>query len=106
MKQGSDLSRKVQEMLKVCQEEIVRTTEIGKRMLSASKKNSDIHDSYERLGELLANAIRNKEHEWNHPIVHQLIKKIDDCEKSLEDIESDVNKIRFSDSENSDEEKE
>ena len=96
MSDRSDFSKRVQGMLKVCQDEIVKTTEIGKKMLSASKANSEIHDTYEKLGMLLTEAIKNKEHEWNHPIVHQLIKKIDDYEKNLEDIESDVNKIKFS----------
>lgn len=102
MAKRQEIGKRVQNILKVCQEELVRTTEIGKKMLSASKANSDLHETYEKLGTLLVEAIRNNEHEWNHPIVHQLIKKIDDCEQSLEDIESDVNNIRFNESDKQD----
>ena len=41
---------KFQEMMQVCQEELKKTTEIGKKMLTASKANSDLKEAYEELG--------------------------------------------------------
>ena len=41
---------KVQDILHTCQEELKRTTEIGKKMLSASSTNSELHSAYEELG--------------------------------------------------------
>ncbi|MBT3584552.1 MAG: hypothetical protein HN509_06580 [Halobacteriovoraceae bacterium] len=87
---------KVQEIFQVCQDELKRTTEIGKKMLSASKTNSSLHDAYEELGHLAAKAVTEKEIEWNNPRVKELLNIIGNCESDLEDIEEEVNKIRFS----------
>ena len=102
MNQSAQWREKVQEMLKVCQDEIVKTTEIGKKMLNASKANSELHDTYEKLGEFLVTSIRNNDHQWDHPQVKRLMKKIEECEDNLENIENAVNKIRFADKKNRD----
>ena len=86
---------KVQEMLQVCQEEIKRTTEIGKKMLTASKTNSNLHESYEELGMLLFKALEKKELKWNNTRVLELVDQIKDCEKELESIETEMNKLKF-----------
>ncbi len=87
---------KVHELLQTCQGELKRTTEIGKKMLSASKTNSHLHDAYEELGVLAAKAIREQGLAWDDPKVQALIKQIDDCERELETVEKEVDKIRFS----------
>jgi hypothetical protein len=87
---------KVQDMLKVCQDEIVKTTEIGKKMLTASKANSELHETYEAIGEFVVKSLRNNDLEWDHPEMLKFLKKIEECEQSLENIESDVNDIKFS----------
>jgi pyruvate formate-lyase activating enzyme-like uncharacterized protein len=87
---------KMQEVFQVCQDELKKTTEIGKRMLSASKTNSTLHESYEELGVLLVDAIKTKKIVWDDERVQSLIKRIDGCESDLENIEDQVNKIRFS----------
>ena len=85
-----------QKLVDSCQQEVKRTTEIGKKMLSASKTNSCLHESYESLGAYTLKAIKDGTLEWDDPKVRELIEKIEVCEKDLEDIESEVNKIRFS----------
>ncbi len=87
---------KVQELFQVCQDELKRTTEIGKKMLTASKTNTNLHDAYEELGVLVVKAIKSGSLEWDHPRVKELVHQIDNCEKDLEVIEEEVNKIRFS----------
>ena len=100
MSQNKDWRLKAQEVLKLCQEEIVRTTEIGKKMLTASKASSDLHQNYEALGELLARALKSGEHTWNHPEVEKIMEEISNCEDNIEKIDLDVNKIRFKEEKN------
>lgn len=83
------------EILGSCQEEIRKTTEIGKRMLSASKTNSCLHDSLEELGSMAFQALENGTLKWEDPKVRELVCKIKDCEESLKLIEKEVNKIKF-----------
>ena len=88
--------QKVQDIVSSCQEELKRTTEIGKKMLSASKTNSTLHDSYEELGVMVVEAIRKGELTWDNSRVKELINNIENCEQDLSEIEEEVNKIRFS----------
>jgi hypothetical protein len=96
MTNNSDWKVKFNEMIQVCQGELKRTTDIGKKMLSASKTNATLHESFEELGILVAKAIKKGELSWDNPRVHEILKTIKGCEKDLEKMEEDVNNIRFS----------
>jgi hypothetical protein len=87
---------KVQDILKVCQGEIKRTTEIGKKMLSASKTNSGLHAAYEELGQYVVNQIRAGKMDCDGEFVTNLMKTIEEYEKDLETIENEVNDIKAS----------
>ena len=91
-----DLKNKVNEILQVCQDEFKKTTEIGKKMISASKTNSCLHETYEEIGTLVVEALKDGDLEWNNSRVNELIEKINQCEEDLELIEGEVNKIKFS----------
>jgi hypothetical protein len=86
---------KMHEMFQVCQDELKRTTEIGKKMLTASKTNSTLHESYEELGMLAFKALESGKLAWDDSRVADLVGMIKDCEKGLEKIESEVNNIKF-----------
>lgn len=86
---------KVQEMLQVCQDEIKRTTEIGKKMLSASKTNTVLHEAYEELGMLAVKELQDKKLQWDNPRVAEILEQVKKCEKDLSSIESEMNKIKF-----------
>ena len=101
MDKNAEWRQKMQDVFQVCQDELKRTTEIGKKMLTASKTNSTLHESYEELGVLLVEAIKSKEIVWEDERVKNLIKRIDGCESDLENIEEEVNKIRFAENEDS-----
>jgi len=94
--EDSHWKNKFQNIYKNCQEELKKTTEIGKKMLSASKTNSCLHDSFEELGMLALKEIKSGNLEWDNPKVLKLIKQIESCEKDLSLIENEVNKIKFS----------
>lgn len=87
---------KFQEILQTCQDEVKRTTEIGKKMLSASRTNTSLHEAYEELGHLAAKSLASEELKWENPKVVELLATIKECEKDLESIEEEVNKIKFS----------
>ena len=87
---------KVQSILHVCQEELKKTTEIGKKMLSASTTNSELHNAYEELGQIVKNKIESKELVVEDPKVHQMIEMINKKEQALEEIEREVRKIKIS----------
>lgn len=95
MEKPSEWKMKFQEIYQLCSEELKKTTEIGKKMLSASKTNSNLHEAYEELGILAAKALKNKELQWENPRVEKLLKTIDGCQTDLNSIEKEVNDIRF-----------
>lgn len=87
---------KFNEIVQVCTDELKKTTEIGKKMLNASKTNSCLHEAYEELGMLVAKAMEKKQIDWDSPRAHELLQTIKHCKRNLNDIESEVNKIKFS----------
>lgn len=95
MRKNPRWQNKVQEIFQTCQDELKRTTLIGKRMLSASKTSSDLHEAYEELGALVLREIREGRLDWDHARAKELIGQIETCEQDLEYIEEEVNKIRF-----------
>ncbi len=99
MDRQSEWRNKFNEIFQVCSEELKKTTEIGKKMLSASKTNTTLHETYEELGVLVAKAIKNNELQWDDEKVHRLLKTIEGCKSDLKDIEEEVNDIRFSEEE-------
>lgn len=96
MNKNQQWKDKVQEMFQVCQEEIKRTTKIGKKMLTASKTNTCLHEAYEELGQLAAKEIESKNLTWENPRVIELLDMIKNCESDLDEIEVEMNKIKFS----------
>lgn len=97
-------TEKVQEIFQTCSEEIKRTTEIGKKMLTASRTNSCLHEAYEELGRLAAEAVESKKLNWEDPKVHDLIQTIKSCQEDLETLESEVNTIKFNEEQKAKEE--
>ena len=87
---------KAQEIFQTCQDELKRATEIGKKMISASKVNSNLHNAYEGLGVLVAKAIKDGKLQWDDPDAKELLTEIEHCEKGLENLEKEVEKIRNS----------
>ena len=85
---------RVQEMLNICQEELKKTTEIGKKMISASKANSELHETYELLGQEILKDIRQNKINWENTEAIRLIKIIEQKEAMLESMESQVQDIK------------
>ncbi|MBT7609549.1 MAG: hypothetical protein HN576_07320 [Bacteriovoracaceae bacterium] len=95
MRKNQQWKDKVQELLQVCQNEFMKTTKIGKKMLSASKTNTNLHEAYEEIGRLAVKAMKKKDLKWENSRVSELLAIVKTCESELKSIESDVNKIKF-----------
>ncbi len=93
---NNNWSYKIQSILQNCQEEVVKATNIGKKMIFASKTNSELKDAYESLGILVSSEIANGNLSWDNPEAKKLVKLIDKHKKNLSSIEDEVNDIKFS----------
>jgi len=78
--------------------EVVKTGVIGKQLLTASRTNLLLKETYEELGRTLEEGAKNGELEWNTPKVKALLQTIQACKKDLAQIEQQVYKIKFSSS--------
>lgn len=86
---------KLQKLMRDCQDEISKATVIGKKMISASQTNTNLHESYEELGRLAAKHLRSGILEWENPRVNELLAEIEKCEADLHVIEKEVQKIKI-----------
>lgn len=85
---------KFQEFVQSAGEEIKKTTAIGKKMLSASKSNSSLHDAYERLGVLAESAIKDGTLKWDDNEVKTILSDIEKLREQLSRYEEDVQNIK------------
>lgn len=76
-------------------QEVIKTSTIGKKMLTASRTNAHLTDTYVELGKLLERGVENGEVDWDSPKMRMLLHTIKACKKDLEHIERQVNKIKF-----------
>jgi len=91
---GSDWKTKVNTVLNSCQQELKRTTSIGKKMFSASRTNACMHESLEKLGALALKDMRDNKLAWDNPEVKDIVEQIEKCEVELHDIENEVTQIK------------
>ncbi len=75
--------------------EVLKTTAIGKKMLTAGRTNAHLKETYEELGRLLERGVENGEVDWDSPKMRALLHTIKACKRDLEDIEVKMNKIKF-----------
>lgn len=78
---------KFNEMVTVCQNEFKRTTEIGKKMLSASQSNSKLQEEYQKLGKLVAKAMKKGDLTWDNGKASELLDQIDQLKGQLKGFE-------------------
>jgi hypothetical protein len=87
---------KFQELLVVCQEEIKKTTLIGKKMLNATTANSKLNELYEEIGRLAVKQMSSNLLEWNNSAANELVEKVKKLEDELNEFEKDVQDIKNS----------
>jgi len=77
------------------QNEIKKTSAIGRKMLTASRTNAHLKDNYEELGKLLEKGVDSGEVDWDSARLRALLHSVKACKKDLEEIERKMNKIKF-----------
>ena len=92
-KQGQ-WKEKVSDFFNICQDELKKTTKIGKKMLNASKTNTELHETYEKIGQLAVSEMRANNLKWDHEEVAGLMENIKKCEADLAEIEKEVQSIK------------
>jgi hypothetical protein len=75
---------------------VIKAGVIGRKLLTASRTNAHLKDTYEELGRLLEKGIESGEIEWDSAKVRALLHTANACKKDLEHIEKQVYKIKFS----------
>ena len=74
---------------------LFKTTKIGKKLLTASRTNAHLKETYEELGRLVEQDLANGELTLDSPKVKTLLNTINACKKDMEHLEKQVNKLRF-----------
>jgi hypothetical protein len=75
--------------------DLKKTSAMGKKMLTASRTNAHLKDTYEDLGRLLENGIENGDLQWDSPKLRSLLHTIKACKSDLHELEKKMNKIKF-----------
>jgi site-specific DNA-adenine methylase len=96
-KENEGFGNKFQELVQVFQRELKKTTQIGMKMISASQSNSELKDTYERLGILTAKALANSELTWNNEKIVEILSKIESLKVELSSLEDAVQTIKKDD---------
>ncbi len=92
--QDFDWKSRFSRFFRSAEDEIKKTTAIGKKMLSASRTNTNLHDCYEKLGIMVETAVKNKTLTWEDPKVNGILKEIEDLKKELSQYEDDLQNIK------------
>lgn len=75
---------------------LFKTTKIGRKLLTASRTNAFMKESYEDLGRHVESCLASGQLQWDDPKTKALLNTINACKKDLVHLEKQVNKIRFS----------
>lgn len=85
---------KILYLLRFIREEAIKMTFIGKNMLKASNTNTQLHKTYEELGQLASLAVKNGDLKWDNPKAIELLKAIENCQEGLIACEDEVKNIK------------
>ncbi len=74
---------------------LFKTTKIGKKLLTASRTNAHLKETYEELGRLVENELASGDLTFDSPKVKALLHTINACKQDMEHLEKQVYKLRF-----------
>ena len=96
MKKNSNWKVNLDRWLFSFHQEVIKAGVIGKKLLTASRTNAHLKETYEELGRLLEKGIESGEVEWDSAKIRALLHTARACKKDLEHLEKQVYKIKFS----------
>ena len=94
MKDSNQWKNKFQDLMQVCQGELKKTAEIGKKMITAGQSNAELEESYVELGKLAFSSMSNGDLKWENMKAQAHLEKINKLKAQLEDIEQEVQDIK------------
>lgn len=96
-KDASKWLEKFNEVVSLCQNELKKTTVIGKKMLSASISNTTLKETYEEIGRKAFQAIEAKTLNWEDDEIKNLVEKVKELQAEMEQLESEVHDLKGQD---------
>ena len=87
---------KLNDLVNTCQDELKKTTEIGKKMLSAGKENAQLTETYETLGKLAYKALEEGSLQWESKEALGHVDEIKVLIAKLKELEAEVDTIKKS----------
>ena len=94
--ENTDWKIKINGLIQSCQNELKKTTLIGKKMLSASQANAKLHETYESIGRLVKKEIKKGNLKFESDKLDELLTEIETLESQLEIFENEVQDIKKS----------
>ncbi len=85
-------------VLQVCENELRRTTAIGMKMIHASRASTELHDTYEEMGKIVAKMIESGELKSPSSRIDNLMARAKELEVLLGDMEGQVSELKKDDS--------
>ncbi len=95
MSRQKNWKRKINYWFFSLHQEILKTSLIGKKLLTASRTNSHLKETYEELGRLVERDIEQGILDWDSPKARAYLNTIRACKKDLADLDKQVHKIKF-----------
>lgn len=96
MRNKSKWKKNFKNWISNAQREIIRTSVIGKKLITASRTNAHLKETYEEMGRLLEEAMDSGEVKWDSAKIRALLHSAKACKKDLKELNDQVYKIRFS----------
>lgn len=87
---------KIKEWFSLLKTLLLKTTKIGRKLLTASRTNAHLKETYEQLGRYVEGTLANGNLKEDDPKIKTMLHTIEACKKDLLHLEKQVNKIRFS----------
>ena len=96
MGQSNNFKSKVNRIFFSLHKELLKTSAIGKKLITAGRTNSHLKDTYEELGRIIEQKVDRGEINLDDSKIRSLLHTIKACKKDLREIEEQVNRIKFS----------
>ena len=93
-KNNVDWKSKFNDMFSTAQAELKKTTQIGMKMLSASQSNSQLHETYKKLGHWVVEQVDNKTLDIDNEEVLAWVEKVKVLEEQLKEYEQEVQDLK------------
>ena len=96
MARSKNIKSKVNRFVFSLHQEIIKTSSIGKKLLTAGRTNACLKETYEELGRHIEYRLDCGVMDLDDPKIRSLLHTIKACKNDLKELEAQVNRIKFS----------